>query len=147
MLELSSSQGKYLKAIYSVSLKGEVTITKIANYLNCSKPSVVRALKNLSEINLIIYKHDFIKLSEIGLKYVKNIIRRDNVLQKFLVNVLEVNPVLAKKDAENIKHSVSCYTITKLENYLKQVLDEQIVNEKDYCLCEIKEKPCNNCLN
>lgn len=144
MLELTISQTEYLKAIYAVSLKGEVKVTKIADYLSYSKPSVIRALKSLQEIDLIVYNQDEIKLTNLGIKYAKNIMRKDNILQKFLVEVLEVNPILAKKDAENMKHGVSCYTINKLENYLSNILNEKISNEFDYCLCE--NSGCDTCL-
>ncbi|NLM63590.1 MAG: ArsR family transcriptional regulator, partial [Mollicutes bacterium] len=50
MNNLTASQADYLKAIYIISQKGEVRVTKIADYLNYSKPSVVRALKNLRDL-------------------------------------------------------------------------------------------------
>ena len=122
MIEISASQVEYIKAIYS--LKDKTSVTSIANYLNYSKPSVVRALKNLKELNLITYEQKLIKLTDIGIKYAKNIIRKDDILQRFFIDVLEITPEIAIKDAENIKHAVSCYTISKLEQYVNKVLGE-----------------------
>ena len=69
MNNLTASQTDYLKAIYLISQKGEVKVTKIADYLNYSKPSVVRALKILSGLDLIIYEtQGVIKLTNKGKK-------------------------------------------------------------------------------
>lgn len=149
MHNLTASQADYLKAIYIISQKGEVRVTKIADYLNYSKPSVVRALKNLRDLNLIIYEnHGVIKLTSKGKRYAKDIVRRDNVLKKFMIDILGVEPELASKDSENIKHAVSCYTITKLEEYIKKVLnieDDQIEEEDCDCNYDCASEICASC--
>jgi len=144
---LTASQADYLKAIYIISQKGEVRVTKIADYLNYSKPSVVRALKILKNLKLIIYGNQgVIKLTSKGKRYAKDIIRRDNVLKKFMIDILGVEPELAKKDSEKIKHAVSCYTITKLEEYVKKVLNiEEEFVEDDDCIYDCDSEICASC--
>jgi Mn-dependent DtxR family transcriptional regulator len=137
MIKLTLSQVEYLKAIYFVSLENDITVTNISKNLHYSKPSVVRALKGLNKLKLIEYK-DSIKLTDIGVIYVNNILRKDSILQTFFINVLKINKKLAIKDAENIINSVSCYTITQLEQYLKKTLNIKTTNIDNYCLC-------NNC--
>ena len=141
MIELTSSQMEYLIAIYDVSLHDDITITNISKQLKYSKPSVVRALKNLDKLKLITYKES-IKITELGKTYINNILRKDSVLQIFFTDVLNIDKELAIKDAENIKNSVSCYTITKLEQYLKKTLNIKTSDINNYC---INQNPCINC--
>lgn len=138
MIELTPSQIEYLKAIYEVSKEKDITITNISKHLNYSKPSVVRALKTLDKLKLISYK-DNITLTKLGTTYINNIIRKDSILKIFFTDVLKIDEDLAVKDAENIKNSVSCYTVTKLEKYLKDKFNINI-DIDNYCLCNDCEK-------
>lgn len=138
MIELTPSQIEYLKAIYEVSKEKDITITNISKHLNYSKPSVVRALKTLDKLKLISYKEN-ITLTKLGTTYINNIIRKDSILKIFFTDVLKIDEDLAVKDAENIKNSVSCYTITKLEEYLKDKFNINIEID-NYCLCNDCEK-------
>lgn len=138
MIELTPSQIEYLKAIYEVSKEKDITITNISKHLNYSKPSVVRALKTLDKLKLISYK-DNITLTKLGTTYINNIIRKDSILKIFFTDVLKIDEDLAVKDAENIKNSVSCYTVTKLEKYLKDKFNINIEID-NYCLCNDCEK-------
>ncbi len=145
---LTASQADYLKTIYLISVKGEVTITKIADYLNYSKPSVVKALKTLRDLKLIVYEpQGLIEVTNKGQLYAKDIIRRDNVLRQFMIDILKVEPHIAKMDSENMKHAVSCYTITKLEEYIKDVLNiKNIYNEKEEnCIYDCNSEMCIIC--
>ncbi len=147
MNNLTASQTDYLKAIYLISLKGEVKVTKIADYLNYSKPSVVRALKNLRDLKLIIYENQgLIKMTSEGKRHAKDIIRRDNVLKKFMIDILDVDEEQAAIDSENMKHAISCYTITKLEEYINNVLnihDDEF--ETDDCVYDCNSEICASC--
>lgn len=147
MKNLTISQSEYLKSIYEVSKKGEIKVTKIAEYLNYSKPSVIRALKNLKENGFILYDNNGISLTELGVRFAKNIIRRDAVLLKFFTEVLNIEYNIAKEDSEKIKNTVSCYTITKLEQYIFEILGEQPKSEDDYCLCNNENNLCLDCDN
>ncbi len=135
MICLTKSQAQYLKAIYEVSLTGDIKVTKIADHLNYSKPSVIRALKSLDEISAIKYQKEKITLTEKGRKYALKIIKNDNILLKFFVDVLEIEEELAEKDVENIKHSITCYSLGKLENYLSNEFGVKF--EDDTCKCTV----------
>ena len=139
MINLTNSQIEYLKAIYDVSIESKITVTNISKHLNYSKPSVVRALKNLNNLKLITYDNN-IKLTKLGKTYVNNIVRKDSILQIFFTDVLKIDKDTAVKDAENIKNSVSCYTITKLEEYLKNNFNIDSIEIDNYCLCKECEK-------
>ncbi len=143
-INLTASQSDYLSAIYNISKKGDVRVTTIAEYLNYSKPSVVNALKTLDNLKLINYNEGIIKLTEIGEKHAKDIIRRDKILQKFMIDVLGVEENIAKIDSTKIKHAVSCYTITKLEEYICEILKIE-TNIDDDCVYDCNSKICESC--
>ncbi len=111
---LSQSQLQYLKVIAELP---NPTVTTIADYLNYSKPSVVRALKKLAEKELITYPRD-IKLTNRGRLFVDNLKNTDDLLLMFLINELKIEPNTAQKDLENLRYAVSCHTISALEKYL-----------------------------
>lgn len=136
MIDLTSSNIEYLKAIYDVSKTSKITVTNISKQLHYSKPSVVRGLKNLQELDLIKYDHN-ITITELGLTYINNIMRKDSILKTFLIEVLKIDEKTANKDAEAMKKDVSCYTITRLEEYLKSVLNKEIDEYENYCIHNI----------
>lgn len=143
---LTASEADYLKAIYLVSLKGEIKVTKIANHLNYSKPSVIRALKKLKELKLIIYEPNLIEMTPEGKRRAKDIIRRDNILKKFMIDILEIEEEVAIIDSEKIKHAVSCYTITKLEEYVREILNIKTeITEINDCLYDCNNDVCAIC--
>lgn len=143
---LTASEADYLKAIYLVSLKGEIKVTKIANHLNYSKPSVIRALKKLKELKLIIYEPNLIEMTQEGKRRAKDIIRRDNILKKFMIDILEIVEEVAIIDSEKIKHAVSCYTITKLEEYVREILNIKTeITEINDCLYDCNNDVCAIC--
>ena len=58
---ISKSSEEYLKTMYILKQQnGNIRVTDIANKMNCSKPSVNKALNNLKEEKLIkmIYYQD-----------------------------------------------------------------------------------------
>ncbi len=54
---ISKALSEYLKTMYVLKKQNnEIRVTDIANKMNCTKPSVNKALKNLKEENLIKYE-------------------------------------------------------------------------------------------
>ncbi len=122
MICLTKSQAKYLKAVYQI--EGEVTVTKLANRLNFSKPSVVRGLKSLAKQGLVNYDPKII-LTDKGMKLAENMVNTENIIALFLEEILKIDRKTAVVDANNIKHAVSCHTVKKLEAFLYQELKDQ----------------------
>ncbi len=141
MICLTRTQIKYLTAIYQVSLKGDVRVTKVADYLNCSKPSVTRALKNLKKLDLIEPDQKII-LTQMGQAYAQNIIETDLTFFQFLTEILKVEKETAKTDVINFKSYVSCQTIDKLESYICDILKKP-KSHKAKMICQYHK--CNNC--
>jgi len=54
---ISKALEEYLKTMYILKKqKGDIRVTDIANKMNCSKPSVNKAINNLKDNNLINYE-------------------------------------------------------------------------------------------
>ncbi len=134
MKNISKSQLKYLMAVADSA--SNPTVTVLANYLNCSKPSVVRGLQKLAARELVNYDQA-ITLTKQGLRYVENIKKTDQILYHFLVNVLSVDAKHARQEVENIRHAVSCETLQSLTEFLRQNLAEV---DLQYC-----DANCNKC--
>lgn len=146
VIDLTASQSDYLAAIYRINKKGEVKVTTIAEYLNYSKPSVVRALTTLNKLGMINYGNQgVITFTSNGKKHAKDIIRRDNILQKFMIDVLGIEQHIAKVDATKIRHAVSCYSITKLEDYICGVLNIEKNTNEDDCVYDCTSEICGVC--
>jgi len=88
---LKTSDEKYLKAIYSISLtenKSKATISELAYYLDLKPPTVLERLKILQEEKLITYKKtNGILLTKSGHKEALNVIRKHRIWETFLHKV------------------------------------------------------------
>ena len=75
---ITSSLEEYLRTIYVLkNTKGQVRVTDISKKLNCSKPSVNRALNCLKEEGLITYEtYGEIDITKTGEKIAKSTIKR-----------------------------------------------------------------------
>lgn len=144
MKSITSSLEEYLKTMYLLNKsKGHIRVTDIANELKLTKSSVNRAIKILSEEKYINYEtYGNITFTKTGEKKALEIIRRNEILKAFLVKVLEVDEKTADKEAKNMKHAVSGNTITKLEEYIKSIID--ITNLE--CDFDPASDKCKNCI-
>lgn len=144
MKNITSSLEEYLKTMYLLNKKnGQIRVTDIANELNLTKSSVNRAIKILSEEKYINYEtYGNITFTKIGEKKALEIIRRNEILKAFLVQVLEIDEKTAIKEAKNMKHAVSEETITKLEGYIKSIID--VTNLE--CDFDPTSDKCKNCV-
>ncbi len=116
---LSPSLEDYLEEIYRLSiLKNIIRVLDIADRLNVSSPSVVKALKKLHEEKLIRYtRYTEILLTAEGEKLGRLLVKRNSVLQEFLT-VIHSNCDLAK-EAEAMEHYLSPPTISAIENLIE----------------------------
>lgn len=77
---------EYLKTIYLLKKQnGNIRVTDIANKMNCSKPSVNKAINNLKANNLINYEtYGTIELTENGEQLAKKILETYDIVYLFL---------------------------------------------------------------
>lgn len=143
-MELTNSQEEYLKTIYLLEKNNKkVRVTDIANKLKITKPSVNKAIKTLKEMNLIGYEvYGDIALTDNAEKIAKNIIKRQDILKMFLVEILEIEDKQATKEAIAMKHAISEKTAQKLDKYISQILN---LGDLD-CGYDANSEKCRNCV-
>jgi len=95
----SKALEEYLKTMYVLQKQnGNIRVTDIANKMNCSKPSVNKALNNLKEEKLVKYEtYGTIELTEDGESLAQKILEAYDIVYLFLKDVLNLDEESAKK--------------------------------------------------
>jgi DtxR family Mn-dependent transcriptional regulator len=121
-MRLSRRAEDYLRIIYEIKRdKGYVRIKDIALALNVKPPSVTEMVHKLSKMGLLIYeKRAYISLTEEGEKIARNIKDRHEAIVK-LLEIMEVPPEVARKDAHRIEHIISIETLECIKNFVRKV--------------------------
>lgn len=143
-MKLTSSQEEYLKTIYVLEKNNEkVRVTDIANKLKITKPSVNKAINNLKELEIINYEtYGDITLTEIGRECAKKIIKRQDTIKTFLVEILELDDKQASEEAKSMKSAISEQTAQKLEKYINRILDLGDLE----CAYDSNSEKCRKCV-
>ena len=141
---ISKSLEEYLKTIYILKKQNEkVRVTDIANKMNCTKPSVNKAVNNLKNYNLLNYEsYGTIELTEKGEDLAKKILEAYDIVFLFLKDVLNLEEEEAKAEAENIKSSISDKTINNLAKYVHSQLGLSNLN----CDYDVNQERCRCCI-
>jgi len=145
---ITKTQEEYLKTMYILKKQnGNIRVTDVAQKMNCSKPSVNKALNNLKEAELVNYEtYGTIELTKQGEDLAKKVIEAYDIVYLFLKDVLNVDEAHAEKEAEKIKTSITDDTLNKLAKYVHKVLGLSNLNcnydiNKEKCRCCSKRKP------
>lgn len=111
----------YLETIYMLKKKyGFVRSVDIAKELDFSKPSVSRGVGILRDGGYLeVGDNGNLILTEKGEEKAKAIFERHQILTKFLVEILKVEPTVAEADACRMEHIISEETFKKFKAYLK----------------------------
>lgn len=141
---VSKSSEEYLKTIYILKKQtGKIRVTDIAKKMNCSKPSVNKAINNLKEENILNYEtYGTIELTEKGEDLAKKILEAYDIVYLFMKEVLNLEEEEAKSEAEKIKSTISDNTINKLAKYAHQELGLSNLN----CNYDINKEKCRSCI-
>lgn len=141
---ISKSLEEYLKTMYVLKKQnGNVRVTDVAKKMNCSKPSVNKALYNLKDNGLVNYEsYGTIELTPDGENLAKKTLEAYDIVYLFLKEVLNLSSEEASIEAENIKLSIQDNTINKLAKYVHKVLDLNDLN----CAYDINKERCRSCL-
>ena len=141
---ISKALEEYLKTIYVLKVKtNEIRVTDIANQMNCSKPSVTKAINNLKEKGLLNYEtYGKIELTKSGEDLAKKILEAYDIVYVFLKDVLGLDEENAKSEAEKIKTTMGDNTINKLAKYVHKVLNLNDLN----CNYDIAQERCRECV-
>ena len=141
---ITKSLEEYLKTMYVLKKQnGNIRVTDIANKMECTKPSVNKAINNLKEENLVNYEtYGTIELTNEGENLAKKILEAYDIVYVFLKEVLNLDEEQAKIEAEKIKSSITDDTINKLAKYVHEVLGLSNLN----CNYDINQEKCRNCI-
>ena len=141
---ISKSLEEYLKTIYVLKKEnGNVRITDIANSMNCTKPSVNKAVNNLKDKGYLNYKaYGTIELTEKGEELSKKILETYDIIYLFLREVLKIDKVEAENEAEKIKNSLNDNTINSLAKYVHRVLGLRSLE----CNYDVNKSKCRECV-
>ena len=140
---ISKSLEEYLKTMYILQKQvGNIRVTDVANKMNCTKPSVNKAIYNLKDEGLLNYEaYGTIELTQEGENLAKKILETYDIVYVFLKDVLCLEENEAKLEAEQIKLAINDNTINKLAKYVHQVLD---IHSLD-CDYDVNRERCRNC--
>ena len=118
---ISSNMEDYLEAITILNENNKVVrVRDIGSLMNVKNPSVTAALKTLSKDGLVIHqKYGYVELTTLGEKLAKNVKKRHDMLKKFLIEILGIDPKIAAQDACRMEHSLSPDTSNKLSKFIE----------------------------
>lgn len=141
---ISKSLEEYLKTMYVLKKQsGNIRVTDIAKKMECSKPSVNKAIQNLKKNNLINYEaYGTIELTEEGEELAKKILETYDIVYLFLKDVLNVEEEKAEKEAEKIKLALTDDTTNQLAKYTHKVLGLSNLD----CNYDINKEKCRCCV-
>lgn len=141
---ISKSLEEYLKTMYVLKKQnGNIRVTDIAEKMNCTKPSVNKAIYNLKDNGLLNYEsYGTIELTEEGEDLAKKILEAYDIVYLFFKDVLNLDKEEAEKEAEKIKSALSDNAINKLAKYVHQTLGLSNLN----CNYDINKEKCRCCI-
>ncbi|MEW6136898.1 MAG: metal-dependent transcriptional regulator [Thermodesulfobacteriota bacterium] len=143
--KLSSAMEDYLEVIYHLEQESRIArVRDIAKRLDVKMSSVTSALKSLGSRGFIQYDpHQFITLTEKGIDKAREIVRKHEVLKRFFVRVLRVEPSAAEDNACRIEHHLDPEVIEKFVRFVEFV--EMCPVDQTRWL-ESLTKGCDNCI-
>ena len=141
---ISKANEEYLKTMYILyKQNGNIRVTDVANKMNCTKPSVNKALNNLKENKLVNYEtYGTIELTKEGEDLAKKIIEAYDIVFFFFFYVLEINEEKTKKKKKKMKSALNDNTLNKLARYVHSVLDLGDLN----CSYDLNNERCRSCI-
>lgn len=120
---ITHSGAHHLLAILELTNKrGYARVTDVAKHLNITTGSASTNLKSLKTKGFIEEDENrFLSLSPDGKKLAEAIVGRRNILQKFFIEVLGVNPDQAEVDACKTEHLLSKETTDKMAKFARSL--------------------------
>lgn len=141
---VSKALEEYLKTMYVLKKQtGNIRVTDVANKMNCTKPSVNKALYNLKANGLVNYEaYGTIELTTEGENIAKKVLETYDIVFLFLKDVLNIDEINSKKEAEKIKLAMSDNTINMLAKYVHKTLDLGSLD----CDYDVNKERCRCCV-
>lgn len=140
---ISKALEEYIKTMYVLQKQNKnIRVTDVAKKMNCSKPSVNKAIKQLKEKKLLNYEtYGSIDLTKNGEDLAKKLLEAYDIVYIFLYEVLNLKKEEAQKEAEKMKSAMEDDTINQLAKYVHRVLDLNDLN----CDYDVNKERCRSC--
>ena len=140
-MKLTNSQEEYLKTIYLLYKNNKKV--RVTDKLKITKPSVNKGINVLRQMELVNYKaYGNISLTEKGENLAVGVIRRQDILEMFLIEVLEIDKKQAVEEAKAMKYAMSQETALKLDKYITEILN---LGDLD-CGYDANSEKCRKCV-
>ena len=126
--KISPSQEQYVEAIAELLTRDKVcSVSDIAAQVQVSRPAVSRAVRELSEQELVTHKsYGYVDLTEKGRRIADKLTIRHEALYTFLKEALHFEEDRADQEACRLEHQVDDYFVERL-----QVLSDFINDNED----------------
>mgnify|MGYP002570138362 FL=1 len=119
-MALTSSMEDYLEAVFMLQKRnGYARCTDVAEHLGVKKPSVSRAVKELSKMGYLMKEADgTLSLTEQGRKIAERIYEKHQFFTQQLIEA-GVSPDIASRDACKLEHVISETSFKKLKGRIE----------------------------
>jgi DtxR family transcriptional regulator, Mn-dependent transcriptional regulator len=150
---LTPNMEMYLKTIYEIVDEGNAPRVKaIAERLRVKMPSVSGALDTLQRRGLVAHdRYGDVRLTVRGRRVAREVKDRNDLIHRFLLEVLRLPPAIASRDACVLEHVVSPKTLDRLGSFLEFLrvcnrgAEETIAHFGTWLDCCEHERPCEEC--
>jgi DtxR family Mn-dependent transcriptional regulator len=111
----------YLEAIGWLSEAGNtVRVTQLSTKLGVSKPSVSAALNKLAKAGLVQHeRYGSIELTSEGRRIADDVIRRHEIMRRFLTEILGIDRERAEEDACRMEHVLSPASLERFSEFVE----------------------------
>ena len=150
---LTPNMEMYLKTIYEIDDRGDAARVKgIADRLGVTMPSVSGAVESLQRRGLVKHNpYGAVSLTRKGNRVAREVKGRNDLLYRFLLDVLKLPETIASRDACVLEHVVSPRTLERLSLFLeftdvcKRGASEVIDHFSDWLECREQDGECVGC--
>jgi len=118
---MTQSLEDYLETVYLLISDGKsAQVSDIARTLGVTKPSVVKAMRELTKLELVTHQpYQDIALTRKGQRLARLVLGRHELLRSFLLK-LGVSSRIADKDACLMEHILSAETLDRIRIYTEK---------------------------
>ena len=150
---LTPNMEMYLKTIYEIVDEGsEPRVKAIADRLGVKMPSVTGALETLRGRGLVSHdRYGDVRLTMRGNRTARDVKDRNDLIHKFLLEVLKLPPETAARDACVLEHVVSPMTLERITSFLEFLrvcnrgANETITHFEHWIACHERGDDCEEC--
>jgi DtxR family Mn-dependent transcriptional regulator len=121
MKSLTPNMEMYLKTIFEITGDGgQPRVKTIAQRLGVTMPSVSGAIETLQKKGLVEHTpYGDVKLTVKGRRAARQVKDRNDLIYRFLLDVLKLPPATATRDACVLEHVMSPKTMERLSSFLQ----------------------------